>query len=81
MGGKRSGWKYLVGRSVVAVLLGTLVAVLASLILNFYFPDLSPYWATAIGAIVTVAVAPFPTPRRVPRKPGQSAGDEKRPRF
>jgi len=68
---KRSGWKYFIGRSVAAVLLGVLVGVLASMVLKAYFPEVSPYWATAVGAAVTVAVAPFPRPRRVPKKPTQ----------
>ena len=67
MGGKRSGLKYFIGRSVVAVLIGTLVVALAWSILRTYFPDVSPYWATALGAVVTVTIAPFPTPRRVPK--------------
>ena len=45
----------------MAVLGGALVAVLASLILKAYFPEVSPYWATALGAVFTVTVAPFPS--------------------
>lgn len=78
MGGKRSGWKYLIGRSLVAILSGVLVAVLAGLIVRSYFPDASPYWATVLGALVTVTLAPFPTPRRVPKNRAQSR-DEERP--
>jgi hypothetical protein len=69
-----SGRKYFV-RYVVALVCGVAVGAGAWFIIEAYFPDVSPYWGTALGAAVMVLIAPIPNFRGVAGKPGPAKGE------
>jgi hypothetical protein len=72
MHGNRDGWKYAVSRGGLAILAGVAVGAGDWFLLGTYFPDISPLWATAIGAVVTVSIAPLPLSRRVAKGSSRS---------
>lgn len=77
MSGDRRSWKYLVGRSALALLAGLAVIIATRLILAAYFPDISLIWALVLGVAVSTVIMPLPISRRVAKKPGPEESQHK----